>query len=417
MRRPGAGALRGAAAPPDLAGHASGRGRRAYYAPGSQRFRTDRSPSWGRRGASADDDNSRGGELAGRNAEALERVLRASRQGLDAIGTDADRQRRADALAHIEGYTALLREPTHQVMRDARPLQLQARLPGRPLVDRREAADRPAERGRRRRLRGLRRLADRGAAAGRGSPRRQGAALVLRLRARRVTKSALRQTEETCISSASPARWSSPRTRCPAATRRCPSPPGTRCSATRSPRPSPTASRRPSSDWAASGAPSASSGAHPASTRPPSATPAATRRTRPTKRSARAAPVTPRRCSSSSTRSETSYEEILRLFWEGHDPTQGMRQGNDAGTQYRSAIYTTTDAQRAAAEASRDDVPGRAREGGLRRDHDRDRRGRAVLLRGAVPPAVPREEPERLLRARRHGRLLPDRARRLRPSN
>src|SRR3954451_14874536 len=50
----------------------------------------------------------------------------------------------------------------------------------------------------------------------------------------------------------------------------------------------------------------------------------------------------------------TSYEEILRLFWENHDPTQGMRQGNDAGTQYRSAIYATSDAQRAAAEASRE---------------------------------------------------------------
>jgi peptide-methionine (S)-S-oxide reductase len=51
---------------------------------------------------------------------------------------------------------------------------------------------------------------------------------------------------------------------------------------------------------------------------------------------------------------QTSYEEILRLFWENHDPTQGMRQGNDTGTQYRSAIYTTDDAQQSAAEASRD---------------------------------------------------------------
>ena len=51
---------------------------------------------------------------------------------------------------------------------------------------------------------------------------------------------------------------------------------------------------------------------------------------------------------------QTSYDELLRIFWEGHDPTQGMRQGNDVGTQYRSAIYWTTDAQRDAARASRD---------------------------------------------------------------
>jgi peptide-methionine (S)-S-oxide reductase len=51
---------------------------------------------------------------------------------------------------------------------------------------------------------------------------------------------------------------------------------------------------------------------------------------------------------------ETSYDEILRLFWENHDPTQGMRQGNDQGTQYRSAIYTADEAQRAAADASRE---------------------------------------------------------------
>jgi peptide-methionine (S)-S-oxide reductase len=47
-----------------------------------------------------------------------------------------------------------------------------------------------------------------------------------------------------------------------------------------------------------------------------------------------------------------SYDELLRVFWENHDPTQGMRQGNDVGTQYRSTIYTTTDAQREAAAAS-----------------------------------------------------------------
>jgi peptide-methionine (S)-S-oxide reductase len=49
-----------------------------------------------------------------------------------------------------------------------------------------------------------------------------------------------------------------------------------------------------------------------------------------------------------------SYEQLLRVFWENHDPTQGMRQGNDVGTQYRSAAYTHADAQQAAAEASRD---------------------------------------------------------------
>jgi peptide-methionine (S)-S-oxide reductase len=51
---------------------------------------------------------------------------------------------------------------------------------------------------------------------------------------------------------------------------------------------------------------------------------------------------------------QTSYEALLRVFWENHDPTQGMRQGNDIGTQYRSAIYYYDDAQRRAAEASRD---------------------------------------------------------------
>ena len=51
--------------------------------------------------------------------------------------------------------------------------------------------------------------------------------------------------------------------------------------------------------------------------------------------------------------SKVSYEELLRVFWENHDPTQGMRQGNDRGTQYRSAIYTTEPEQQAIAEASR----------------------------------------------------------------
>lgn len=51
---------------------------------------------------------------------------------------------------------------------------------------------------------------------------------------------------------------------------------------------------------------------------------------------------------------EVAYDTLLKVFWEGHDPTQGMRQGNDRGTQYRSAVYYADDDQRARAESSRD---------------------------------------------------------------
>jgi peptide-methionine (S)-S-oxide reductase len=51
---------------------------------------------------------------------------------------------------------------------------------------------------------------------------------------------------------------------------------------------------------------------------------------------------------------QVAYAELLKRFWEGHDPTQGMRQGNDIGTQYRSGIYVTSETQRRQAEASRD---------------------------------------------------------------
>jgi peptide-methionine (S)-S-oxide reductase len=51
--------------------------------------------------------------------------------------------------------------------------------------------------------------------------------------------------------------------------------------------------------------------------------------------------------------SKVAYEDLLKVFWESHDPTQGMRQGNDVGTQYRSGIYWTSEAQRKSAEASR----------------------------------------------------------------
>jgi len=62
--------------------------------------------------------------------------------------------------------------------------------------------------------------------------------------------------------------------------------------------------------------------------------------------------------------SEISYEELLRIFWENHDPTQGMRQGNDRGTQYRSAIYASSPEHLAIAEASRDEYQARLSESG-----------------------------------------------------
>src|SRR5438046_1873830 len=71
------------------------------------------------------------------------------------------------------------------------------------------------------------------------------------------------------------------------------------------------------------------------------------------------------------------YEDLLRAFWESHDPTQGMRQGNDAGTQYRSAIYWHGDEQRRAAEASRAAYQERLAAAG---------HGRITTELGAAPP-------------------------------
>jgi peptide-methionine (S)-S-oxide reductase len=61
---------------------------------------------------------------------------------------------------------------------------------------------------------------------------------------------------------------------------------------------------------------------------------------------------------------KTSYEALLKVFWESHDPTQGMRQGNDVGTQYRSGIYTYSPEQKRAAEASRDAFQRKLKEAG-----------------------------------------------------
>ena len=175
--------------------------------------------------------------------------------------------------------------------------------------------------------------------------------------------------------------------------------------------PFPEASSGSSSAWAASGAPSASSGRRPGSTRPPSATRAGSRRTRPTRRRARAAPATPRPCSPCTT---LRGRATRRCCGSSGRATTRPRGCGRATTSARSTARRSTGTTSASgmprsrrARCSRRELLA----GGLRRDHDRDRRGRAVLLRRAVPPAVPRGEPERLLRARRHGRRLPDASR------
>ena len=106
---------------------------------------------------------------------------------------------------------------------------------------------------------------------------------------------------------------------------------------------------------------------------------------------------------------QVSYAQLLKVFWEHHDPTQGMRQGNDVGSQYRSVIFYKSDEQREAAELSAAEYGKKLAEARLRRDHDRDRPGGRVLLRRGLPPAVPRQGAERLLPRPQHGRELPGR--------
>ena len=170
-----------------------------------------------------------------------------------------------------------------------------------------------------------------------------------------------------------------PAERCPAATRGCPFPIATRCSARRSSRRSPRASSRPSSAWAASGAPSACSGRRRASTRRRSATPAATR-PNPTYEEVCSGAHRPHRGRARRLRpaADSATTRCCKLFWEDHDPTQGMRQGNDVGTQYRSAIYTHGDAQ-----ARR----GRGLARGLSRSAERSRA--TARSRPRSPPAGP----------------------------
>ena len=112
-----------------------------------------------------------------------------------------------------------------------------------------------------------------------------------------------------------------------------------------------------------------------------------------------------------------SYEALLKTFWEGHDPTQGMRQGADVGTQYRSGIYTFTPEQKKAAEASKATY-----------QQELTKKGYGAITTEIVDagPFYFAEDyhqqylaknPVRLLRPRRHRRVLPDRYRRQADAN
>ena len=171
--------------------------------------------------------------------------------------------------------------------------------------------------------------------------------------ARRIQSLSAPVAWSSCSSAPRP-RWCRRPTRSPGApTRRCPSPTPTTSTVIRCRARGRRGTRPPCSDWAASGAPRSCSGSCPGvwSTAAGYAggyTPN---------------PTYEEVCSGRTGHAEVvlvvydpavvSYEQLLKAFWEDHDPSQGMRQGNDVGTQYRSAIYTADDEQRAAAEATK----------------------------------------------------------------
>ena len=107
------------------------------------------------------------------------------------------------------------------------------------------------------------------------------------------------------------------------------------------------------------------------------------------------------------------YEELLKTFWESHDPTQGMRQGNDVGTQYRSGIYVFDEAQRAAGGGVEGGLSAGARRARLRRrSRPRSLDAGPFYFAEDYHQQYLAKNPARLLRARRHRRRLPDRHRR-----